>query len=155
MQVTLNPGNPAEVRLIAAFMQDLADLMEGASPIQPPVSNAFVAPGCEHFEGQQEPAPAPKRTRAKKEVPAPEPEPAAAGNESATTAETPAESGSPETAEPVTHDTLRLLYGQLVADNKRDAAAAAIKAFNVKAIKELKPEDLATVHAELLKVQAS
>lgn len=151
MQVTLNPGNPAEVRLIAAFMQDLADLMEG-TPIQPPISNdVVVAPS-----GAAE-VTAPKRTRAKKEAPAPEPEtvPAATGNESATTAETPAESGSPETAEPVTHDTLRLLYGQLVAANKRDAAAAAIKSFHVKAIKELKPEDLDAVHAELLKVQAS
>lgn len=146
MQVTLNPGNPAEVRLIAAFMQDLADLMEG-TPIQPPVSNDVVVTPSGAAE-----VTAPKRTRAKKEAPAPEPEtaPAATGNESATTAETPA-----ETAEPVTHDTLRLLYGQLVAANKRDAAAVAIKSFHVKAIKELKPEDLAAVHAELLKVQAS
>lgn len=152
MQVTLNPGNPAEVRLIAAFMQDLADLMEGTGAIQPPVSNDVVATQSGAAE-----VTAPKRTRAKKEAPAPEPEtvPVAAGNESATTAETPAESGSPETAEPVTHDTLRLLYGQLVAANKRDAAAAAIKSFHVKAIKELKPEDLDAVHAELLKVQAS
>lgn len=145
MQVTLNPGNPAEVRLIAAFMQDLADLMEGASPIQPPVvttTEAVVA--------------APKKTRAKKETPEQVVEASAeAGNESATTAETQAESGSSETAEPVTHDTLRVLYGQLVADNKRDAAVAVIKAFKVKAIKELKPEDLDTCHAELLKVKAS
>lgn len=138
MQVTLNPGNPAEVRLIAAFMQDLADLMEGTSPIQPPISNdVVVAPS-----GAAE-VTAPKRTRAKKEAPAPAPE-------TPEPAETPA-----ETAEPVTHDTLRLLYGQLVAANKRDAAAAAIKSFHVKAIKELKPEDLDAVHAELLKVQAS
>jgi hypothetical protein len=138
MQVTLNPGNPAEVRLIAAFMQDLADLMEGTSPIQPPISNdVVVAPS-----GAAE-VTAPKRTRAKKEAPAPAPE-------TPEPAETPA-----ETPEPVTHDTLRLLYGQLVAANKRDAAAAAIKSFHVKAIKELKPEDLDAVHAELLKVQAS
>lgn len=148
MQVTLNPGNPAEVRLIAAFMQDLADLMEGTSPIQPPISNdVVVAPS-----GAAE-VTAPKRTRAKKEAPAPAPEtpePAEAPAETPEPAETPA-----ETAEPVTHDTLRLLYGQLVAANKRDAAAAAIKSFHVKAIKELKPEDLDAVHAELLKVQAS
>ncbi len=151
MQVTLNPGNPAEVRLIAAFMQDLADLMEG-TPIQPPISNDVVVPPPEAAE-----VTAPKRTRAKKEAPAPEPEtiPAATGNESVTTAETPAESGSPETAEPVTHDTLRLIFGQLVAANKRDAAVAAIKSFNVKAIKELAPEDLDAVHVALLKVQAA
>lgn len=172
MQVALTPSSAAEVRLLAAFMQDLADLMETA----PPADNAHGTPGCAPFmpvvEGN---APAPKRTRGKKET-------------SATTAETPAASGSPETvaaasvdagnasalaatepaasseaqagsttttseagqdASAVSVDTLRKLFGELSAAGKRDSAIAVVREYKVNGLSDLKEEDRPAVFAKL------
>lgn len=90
MQITLNAVNPAETRLVAAFLNDLADLQElqrGA-----PLPAGLDLPSPTQAEAKEAIAP-PKKTRAKKPV-------AEAGNESATTAEAAAESGSSETAQP-------------------------------------------------------
>ena len=94
MQITLNAVNSAETRLVAAFLNDLADLQElqrGA-----PLPAGLDLPAPTQAEAKEAIAP-PKKTRAKKLDAAPV---ADAGNESATTAEAAAESGSPETAQP-------------------------------------------------------
>jgi hypothetical protein len=173
MQVALTPSSAAEVRLLAAFMQDLADLIEAqGSPAE------VVAPFVPVPEGNVT-APAPKRTRGKKET-------------SATTAETPVESGSSETAAPasaeagnasapaatepaasseaqagstttdtaagqdaaaapekVDIDTLRKLFGELTAAGKRDDAIAVVRAYKVNGLGELKDADRPDVFAKL------
>ena len=94
MQITLNAVNSAETRLVAAFLNDLADLQElqrGA-----PLPAGLDLPAPTQAEAKEAIAP-PKKTRAKKPDAAPV---ADAGNESATTAEAAAESGSSETAQP-------------------------------------------------------
>lgn len=174
MQVALTPSSAAEVRLLAAFMQDLADLMETA----PPADFAPVAAFVPVPEGNA-PAPAPKRTRGKKET-------------SATTAETPVESGSSETAAPasdevgndaapaatepvasaeaqagsttttteagpaasaatapVSIDTLRKLFGELTAAGKREQAISVVREYKVNGLGELKDEDRPAVFAKL------
>ena len=174
MQVTLNPGSAAEVRLIAAFMNDYADLVDIQNTSAPAVSNDNVAPGAEQFKPVEE-KPAPKRTR----------------KTSAATAETPAESGSSETASPageagnenapavtesaesteaqagekktesatapasdatepdVTHDDLRKLFGELSqqGEDKRKAAIAVVTGAGFKMIKEITKDKLAEVFA--------
>lgn len=166
MQVTLNADSVAETRLLAAFMHDLADLKEeqhtrlieslNAQRSQVEVASAPAA---------EEPAPA-KKSRSKKTDVAPAAEANSAesssasatstettgageGNESATTAEPVVESGSSATAEVVTHDTLRAMYGQLVAAGKRDGVVAAVKSFGVNAIKDIPADKLADVHAAM------
>lgn len=170
MQVTLNADSVAETRLLAAFMHDLADLKEEqhtriAEAMNAKYGQVEVAPAVE------EPAPA-KKSRTKKTEPvttATEPaespattgaatvstatEPAESqtteGNAPASTAEPVVESGSSETAEVVTHDTLRAMYGQLVAAGKRDGVVAAVKSFGVNAIKDIPTDKLAAVHAAM------
>lgn len=85
MQVTLAPSTAAEARLLAAFINDLADLMETGLPsvISAPTLPAEIArPEPEASSG--------KKPRSRK---------------SATTAETPAESTSGETAAPAAADS--------------------------------------------------
>lgn len=146
MQIALTPTSAAEVRLVAAFMQDLADLIELQAESVPEVPAEPV-----------EEAPAPAKKSRKKSAPAaeeptlaaspvsePDPEP------TVTAAEEPEESeaGSADAASEVevTHDLLRNLYGQLVQNGKRDAAVAAVKSFGVKAIKDIPVEKLHEVH---------
>lgn len=178
MQVALTPSSAAEVRLLAAFMQDLADLMETNTTTIPPVDNAHVAAGCAPFV-PAEAGNAPKRTRGKKET-------------SATTAETPAASGSSETVTtakaesgndpaaaatapaasseaqagstnttsaagqdasavqgPVDIDTLRKLFGELTAAGKREQAIAVVREYKVNGLGELKEADRPAVYAKL------
>lgn len=150
MQVTLNAQGPAETRLLAAFLNDLADLQE-INRVPPPVVDTPVA----------EDKPAPKKSRAKKEdsTPAPaaadstvetssvsEPEPE---QTSAAGAEQAAESSPQETAADVTHDDLRTLFGRLTEAGKRDAAIKVIKSFGVNAIKDIPADKLAEVSAKL------
>lgn len=161
MQITLNAGNPAETRLIAAFLNDLADLQElqhegfrsginAAAQVSEPV---LAAPT--QAEATEAIAP-PKKTRAKKPDPAPveDPVPVAeeAGNESATTAEPAAESGSSKTAEPasVDHDTLRVLFGELAQINKREDAVKIVRSYGYNGIKDIAPENLGEIHGKLL-----
>ena len=187
MQVTLNPSSAAEVRLIAAFMNDLADLLElETEKLATRFRNCTLgsAFGTATPAAAEEAAPTPaeevtvKKSRAKKTPPATtvaEPEESTLetkvadastatepdtscseeepGNEPAATAETPVESGSPETAEPVTHDTLRKLYGDLVTAGKRDEVVKAVKSFGVNAIKDIPADKLYEVHAAMLAVK--
>ena len=144
MQITLNPSTPAEVRLLAAFMQGLADHLENTQ--QAPI-NVAVAP-----EPQPEAAPEkPKRSRkAKEENDVPPTEP---GTQSATTAEAPAESGSKDPA-PVEetsseipgdldHDKLRVLFGELSNAGKRQEGINAVTNLGFKSIKDIPDEKLA------------
>lgn len=181
MQVTLNPSSAEEVRLIAAFMNDLADLQELETE---KFQAKFFGKGIPELLKEQNAAPAPaveeapvKKSRSKKPTEsvsvaaeqktseptstgadesgdAPTASPSEeAGNEPATTAETVVESGSSETAEPVTHDTLRKLYGDLVTAGKRDEVVKAVKSFGINAIKDIPADKLEEVHAAMLAVQ--
>lgn len=137
MQVTLNPNTPAEVRLIAAFMQDLADHLEGTSA---EVIAPAVAPAPQRDTSQDD-KPA-KRTRKQKEEPTTPTEPE---TQSANTAETPAESGSKDPApadlpENLDHDALRNLFGELTNAGKRQEGINAVTQLGYKAIKDI-PED--------------
>lgn len=150
MQIALTPSSAAEVRLIAAFMQDLADLIE----IQ-----AVPAEVVESAPVKEVEAPV-KKSKAKK--------PAAAAVEP--TVETSSVSEAEPVAEPapeptpapepeaeaevaVTHDLLRNFYGQLVQSGKRDAVVAAVKSFGVNAIKDIPLEKLDDVYAAMKAVQ--
>ena len=163
MQVTINVTSVPEARLVAAFMQDYADLLElqhvpQAAPEQPTVEEAPV-----------------KKSRAKKTDPvvttaasssseqetvtaAPVAESAAStqeaattteGNDSATTAEAATESGSSETAEPVTTDDLRKLFGELSQNGKRDEAVKIVRSYGFNAIKDISADKLDEIHGKL------
>ena len=152
MQIALTPSSAAEVRLIAAFMQDLADLIEiQAAPAEAvevapvketeaPVKKskakkpaaAAVAPTVETSSVSEAPAPEPA---VEEEDPAPDFEPV------------------PEPAVEATHDLLHNFYGQLVAAGKRDAVVAAVKSFGVNAIKDIPQEKLEEVYAAMKAVK--
>ena len=178
MKVVLHSQSPAEKRLLSAFLNDLADLQEveranatahlrltlekiGNEPlVQPPVDNDHVAEGCEKFE---EPAPA-KKTRSKKTQSATGAEPAVesgspdapadVGNDPAPTASA-EDGGSTEdtstnpVSPAVTHDTLKLLYGQMVQAGKRDAVVAAVKSFGFGVIRDIPADKLEEVYAAM------
>lgn len=136
MQVTLNPSTPAEVRLVAAFMQDLADYMEGAAEA---VIAETVAPAP-----LQEDKPKRSRKQPKEDPPAPTEQ----ETPSATTAETPAESGSEAPApadipENLDHDALRVLFGELTNAGKRQEGIAAVTKLGFKSIKDIPDDKLA------------
>lgn len=169
MQVTLTPDSPAEKRLVAAFMNDLADLQELQREQLHEALNAcrsqvVAIGGTEEAAEQQTQPEKPKRTsRAKKEEP------------SATGAETPVESGSSSapaetaqgeagnasaptvteeapgsaaetTSSPATpahsHDDLRKLFAGLNQAGKGDAAIAALGKLGHTNIKGIPAEKL-------------
>ena len=179
MQITLNAVNSAETRLVAAFLNDLADLQElqrGA-----PLPAGLDLPAPTQAEAKEAIAP-PKKTRAKKPV-------AEAGNESATTAEAAAESGSPETAQPAdagnaapaatepaassaepdgateappdsqvvsaagdqacSLDELRVLFGTLTQAGKRTQAVAVVREYGANGLAEIPEEKRGEVFAKL------
>ena len=136
MQITLNPSTPAEVRLLAAFMQDLADHLE----------NTQQAPVVVAATPEPEAAPEkPKRSRKTKEAEVPPTEPE---TPSVATAEAPAESGSEDPA-PVEetgdldHDKLRTLFGELANAGKRQEGIDAVTSLGFKSIKDIPNEKLA------------
>lgn len=141
MQVTLNPSTPAEVRLLAAFMQDLADHMENTSPVV--LATAAPEPQTEVVQEEK-----PKRSRKAKEEPAAAATPTEPETQSATTAEAPTESGSSEAA-PVEvpagldHDKLRTLFGELANAGKRQEGINAVTELGFKSIKDIPSEKLA------------
>lgn len=174
MQIALTPSSAAEVRLLATFMQDYADLLE-VQQVQPPVLNSAVAEGATPFVPVEAP---PKKPRSKKET-------------SATTAETPAASGSAETAtaasvegnaaaatpgasteapdgstttesaagqsasaaEPMTHDKLRVLFGELTqrGDTVKQAIIAAFGKLGYANIKAIPVDELQQAHDVMVK----
>lgn len=165
MQVTLNAATPAETRLIAAFLNDLADLQETGAPVPAIESSAPTQAEATAAITQ------PKKTRAKKETPAAtvtEPDgstqtqnsdAAAAenkGNESATTAEPANESGSSETAEAAskeyTTDDLRTLFGAIAQKGRRDKAVKVVRSYGFNGISEISADKLNEVGAELQKI---
>lgn len=141
MQITLTPATPAEKRLLSAFINDWADLQQlEMEDYQKRFENMMppqVAPIADEAEVVQSPE-KPKRTRAKKEDPVVVPE----ENESA--------AGSSETAQDaVTHDTLKLLYGQMVQAGKRDEVVRAVKSFGYSVIRDIPADKLEEVHAAM------
>lgn len=151
MKVEYTPLTAAEKRLVAAFMNDLADLQDLQVPgTQPAVEETAVEPPKKTTRRKTaEPA----QTVAEPETTAAEPETTAeAVTQPATTAETAVESGSSETAEPVTHDTIRVLYGKLVAAGKRDPAVVAVRKLGAKSIKDIPDDKLGEIHATLIEI---
>lgn len=174
MQVTLYPHSPAEKRLLAAFMNDLAELQEierandptHPYPVQPEVSNANVAEGCEKFAEPETPAPA-KKSRAKKTDAAQSAEntsasetssePAAAGDSGNDAATVSAEAGgSTETttadpASPVhTHDELRKIFAALTQAGKGDLAIKELGKLGHTSIKGIPADKLDEAHAVMV-----
>lgn len=161
MQITLTAGSPAETRLLAAFLNDLADLQE----LQPRHAPALTTAPTQ-AEATEAITP-PKKPRPKKNEPAAETPPAetpatetpdepAPGNESVTTAEPAAGSGSAETAEPakIDHDVLRVLFGELAQLNKREDAVKIVRSYGYNGIKDIAVDKLVEVHAKLVALKA-
>ena len=178
MQVTLNPGSPAEVRLIAAFMQDLAELQElqaeswrtHAAPI-----DTLGAPASAPTQAEAKEAITPaKKTRSKKTEPAVTAE-AAAESGSSETAQTAGEAGNapaPAATEPaasteapagttasvqedgqsahsVTLDELRVLFGQLTEAGKRTEAITVVRGYGANGLAEIAEDKRGEVFAKL------
>lgn len=172
MQITLAATNAAETRLVAAFLNDLADLQELQRDIQPTAPTQAEA---------KEAITPPKKTRAKKND---------TGNESAATAEQAAESGSSETAQPAADegkgapaatepaassaepdgateaspdsqdvsaagdqacslDELRVLFGTLTQAGKRPQAVAVVREYGANGLAEIPEEKRGEVFAKL------
>lgn len=172
MQVTLNPGSPAEVRLIAAFMQDLAELQELQAESWRTQAEA-IAPGPTQAEATEAIAPA-KKTRSKKTEPATTAEPAVESG-SSETAQTAGEAGNapaPAATEPaasteapagttasvqedgqsahsVTLDELRVLFGQLTEAGKRTEAITVVRGYGANGLAEIAEDKRGEVFAKL------
>lgn len=166
MQVAFTPTTPAEARLLAAFIQDYADLLEQqVSQIPLPnfvVSEPAAAPALEKKSrpkksaataeqatesGSVETA-APVATEGNEAAPAAT-EPVASSEEPAgnTTAaeDSPAAASAPEE---VSIDALRQVFGELSQAGKRDAAVKIVRSKGVNGLAEIKPEDRADVLAQ-------
>jgi dsRNA-specific ribonuclease len=145
MQVTFTPTNPAEARLLAAFMVDFSEHLElqACVPVAPAVeaeapakksrSKKPVATLAESTATPTESA----DTSCDTEEP---------GNESADTAEPVEESGADE---PVTTDALRALFGTLSQDGKRDAAVKVVRSYGFNSIKDITDDKIGEIHAKL------
>lgn len=172
MQITLAATNAAETRLVAAFLNDLADLQELQRDIQPTAPTQAEA---------KEAITPPKKTRTKKND---------TGNESAATAEQAAESGSSETAQPAADegkgapaatepvasseepagtteaspdspsvsaaeeracslDELRVLFGELSQAGKRAGAVAIVRKYGANGLAEIPEDKRGAVYAEM------
>ena len=144
MQITLNPGTPAELRLIAAFVNDLADL----AALEHPES---AIPATE--------APVVKKTRGGKSVStapvAAKPEeaaPADAGNvaAAASTATSSEATGATPAVSSVSHDDLRKVFASLSQQGKGEAGIAALGKLGHTSIKGIPADKLAEAHAVLV-----
>ena len=144
MQITLNPGTPAELRLIAAFVNDLADL----AALECPES---AIPATE--------APVVKKTRGGKSVStapvAAKPEeaaPADAGNvaAAASTATSSEATGDTPAVSSVSHDDLRKVFASLSQQGKGEAGIAALGKLGHTSIKGIPADKLAEAHAVLV-----
>lgn len=173
MQITLTPANPAETRLIAAFLQDLADLQETPESNVAQVLQATV--GSPSSAGDA----APRKPRTRKEKTDSNP-PASAQAENANTgAPTATDSGAhqddasaPETSsaasaeeagasssnetasaaeadEKIDHDSLRVLMGRCAQANKRAESVQIVKGYGYSGISAIKPEHFAEINAKL------
>lgn len=161
MQIALTPSSAAEVRLLAAFMQDYADLLE-TQLVPPPVTNESVAAGCAPFQPAPEPA---KKSRTKKDTtsaaPAADGNAAPVASEPAASTEAPAgstssasEAGpSAASAEPMTHDKLRVLFGELSqrGEDVKMAIVGVFKELGYPNIKAIPAEELQNAHDLMVK----
>lgn len=169
MQLAITIGSAAEARLVAAFMQDFAELIE----VQRDAVPAVIVPPADVVAQ-------PKKTRAKKDT-------APAGEtQSAGTASTAVESGSSETAAPategnepapaasepaasteapagettaspaassvpapVTLDQLRVLFGELSQAGKRAQAIAVVRGLKANGLAEIAEDKRGEAYAQL------
>ena len=154
MQITLNAVNPAETRLVAAFLNDLADLQElqrGA-----PLPAGLELPAPTQAEAKEAIAP-PKKTRAKKPV-------AEAGNDAPAATEAAESSAEPDgateasqaspnasaaEAQVVSLDELRVLFGTLTQAGKRTQAVAVVREYGANGLAEIPEEKRGEVFAKL------
>ena len=119
MQFTVVPQSTPELRLFAAFLGDLADLRELVSNPPAKVSRKKPAPVVE--EVVAEPAPVVE--------------------------EAVAEPAPPESV--ITHDTLRVRFGELSQANKRPQAVAIFKKFGFTGISTIGQDKLLEVYEAL------
>lgn len=159
MQIIIDTtiDTPFQLSRTAALLDDLAVNALKVAP-QPVVLNE-----PEQATAKPETEPAAKKTRSKKETapavvaePEPTPEPAPKevpvepeGNESATTAEPATESGSEETAAPVTIDDLRILFGELSQNGKREDAVKLVRSFGFNSIRDISPDKMGEIYGKL------
>lgn len=154
MQITLNAVNPAETRLVAAFLNDLADLQELQRGTPLPAGLELPAPT--QAEAKEAIAP-PKKTRAKKPV-------AEAGNDAPAATEVAESSAEPDgateasqaspnasaaEAQVVSLDELRVLFGTLTQAGKRTQAVAVVREYGANGLAEIPEEKRGEVFAKL------
>lgn len=147
MQITLNPGTPAELRLIAAFVNDLADLAalecpESAIP-------ATEAPVVKKTRGSKSVSTAPVAAESAKPE---EAAPADAGNvaAAASTATSSEATGDTPAVSSVSHDDLRKVFASLSQQGKGEAGIAALGKLGHTSIKGIPADKLAEAHAVLV-----
>jgi len=132
MQVTLTPATPGELRLIAKCLLDIADL----SAPTPQPSDEQAQPDSEKPKARRT-----KQPTAKDKV---EGEPESAGTAPGVGESTKAPADAPAsdepTTEPVTHDTIRALFGKITDPEQRNRVVKGIKALGAAAIKDI-PKD--------------
>lgn len=167
MQVSIAPSTAAEARLLAAFINDLADLMEsGLLPVitDPAPVVAPEEPTAKKSRSKKSAAPEPAPSQPTSTGPEPtqsDSSPVEAGNESAATATEPATSSSEATenteaseaspsASPVevSVDDLRVAFGELTQRGLRDKAVAIVRSFKANGLAEVKECDRAAVLAK-------
>ena len=158
MQVSLTPSSAAEARLLAAFINDLADLMDLGTPavVAAPTPPEQVA--ARVTEAVTPPAAPSRKPRAKKTDPdaseSATEKKAETGEAPTLDAPAPAESAeageSPEApAKEVSLDDLRVLFGSLTQEGKRPAAVEVVRSYGANGLSEIKEEQRAEVFAKL------
>lgn len=144
MQVTLTPATPGELRLIAKCLFDIADL---SAPTHQP-SDEQAQPDSEKPKARRTKQLTAKEAEAAlfniaaKDKVEGEPESAgtAPGVGESTKAPADAPASDEPTTEPVTHDTIRALFGKITDPEQRNRVVKGIKALGAAAIKDI-PKD--------------
>lgn len=161
MQVTITPDSPAQKRLVAALLNDMASLQAEEQELffarirEMPKCGPAVQ-GVEEAQAQAEVEAAPKKSRAKKTEPAvttavtsstePEAETAApaVANEVSTVA-----AATTEAAKTYSVDDLRKLFGDLAQADKRDAAVKIVRSYGFNSIAAITPDKLDEIGGQL------
>ena len=143
MQITLNPGTPAELRLIAAFVNDLADL----AALEYPETIIPAAP-AKKTRGSKSVSTAPEVAESTKPQ---EAAPAEVGNEPAAPVAASTEAaGVTAPATSVSHDDLRKVFAGLSQQGKGEAGIAVLGQLGHTSIKGIPADKLAEAHAALV-----
>ena len=140
MQVAFTPVTAAEVRLLATFMQDYADLIETATPATPAPEAKTEAPKRERKAKTVEPEQ--PKTAEPEQSKAAEPEQSKAAEPKQSKA---AEPKQPKDAKSVTHDDLRARFAELDAEGKRPAAVSVVKDQGFSSIKDIPADKCADI----------